>query len=142
LFFTYVQATIHKYCKYLQFFFDASIIGPYVGISMFRRSNAYIGASGRPKARASEHLRMVLRNPPQPLCSSNHAAAVALCATATICAAATTADAAVAVAPPPSCRQRCAVTLPPPSQHPRCSTVLPPSRCAPLVLHSIIKLTQ
>jgi hypothetical protein len=28
-------ATSHKYWKYFQFFFDASIIGPYVGISMF-----------------------------------------------------------------------------------------------------------
>ena len=35
---TYVQdlATSHKYCKYLQFFFDASITVPYVRISMFR----------------------------------------------------------------------------------------------------------
>jgi hypothetical protein len=60
----------------LQFFFDASIIGHYVGISIFQRSNAYIGASGRPKAHASAHLWMMLVNPPQPLfvacCKSNN----------------------------------------------------------------------
>jgi hypothetical protein len=32
------SCTSRKYCKHLQFFFDASIIVPYVGISMFRRS--------------------------------------------------------------------------------------------------------
>ncbi len=73
-FFFFLLATDHKYCKYLQFFFDASIIGQYVGISMFWRSNAYVGASGRPKAHASAHLRTVLVNPPQPPCSSDHRA--------------------------------------------------------------------
>ena len=63
-------------------------------------------------------------NPPQPLCSSDRAAAVALCASAALRAPAT-------AAPPPCYRQRRGVVL----RHRRslraAAIALPPSCCAP-----------